>query len=844
MKTRTKQWLFYLVAFCLPVLFFLLLSSLKNIYPWGEFSIYVDDMEIQYHDFFCFYKDVLSGKNSIEYSFYKSLGGSPIAILGYYFLSPVNLLLVFFKKSQIQLFAYIAILVKLGLCGLFSGIYIYKRFTISRKICLALSVAYAFTQYSVGQSSNIMWLDGMYMLPLIMLGIYIYVNENKPTLFYVTNALSIVFCWYTGYMNCLFAVIYYFVERALSEETFDFFDQIKKTLRFLWLELLSVLLSCALFLPVLLGQTGGRGFDKGVLKFATNGKFLDILNGFLIGSVFPSKKITLFCTVFVLLFFFSYWFSRKNPKKEKITVAFFFAIMLASLFFCPLENIWCGFKFVGSYAYRFAYLVFMVVIFISALYFKNLSEDKKIYWDRPILYGALLFIAILLFADWNGNFDQKRLWGQIFLIALYVVLIYFLTHINGCWSISIQKAVSVSATLVLIFAFGSEVLYNAEKVVGNKYSFSAKQNIDYTEEQQELIHQIQKDTGFYRVEQTTRRKNSKFYANESMAYGYRSLETYTSSYDQINSNILIALGYTSADFPSFYGNPILPADSFLGVKYLLSQNDHFGYEATEISNKYTTVRQNKYALPLGFGVATDVLSEFSYDNSFEYINELYSKSLGEKVEVVKKLTAFHTRQQGNDVFYDFDTGNIPKDTVVYTCFTNENIAAQMTLNGNAVSPYNKQAWGYWNNIVCLGSSNNIITVGLQDVNLSADQINAEFYYLDLAVFKSAINTLKNRPVRFTKFSDGEIFADYTSENAGQILLTVPIDKGWTLKVNGKKTELQSSDGKFIVVPIDAGHNTIELTFSARGKIAGATLTIVSVVLFCFTIRKKRKEKGV
>lgn len=42
-----------------------------------------------------------------------------------------------------------------------------------------LSVSYGLCQYSIAQSCNLMWLDGVYMLPLILLGVYHMVCEKQ-----------------------------------------------------------------------------------------------------------------------------------------------------------------------------------------------------------------------------------------------------------------------------------------------------------------------------------------------------------------------------------------------------------------------------------------------------------------------------------------------------------------------------------------------------------------------------------------------------------------------------------------------------------------------------------------
>jgi uncharacterized membrane protein YfhO len=100
-KSQTK---IIVISGMLTFLTLMLLFWIKGLAPFGTKSLAVMDANIQYLDFFAYYKDVLTGKNSIGYSFGKMLGGSNIAVFSYYLASPFNLLLFFKKNSQIHTF--------------------------------------------------------------------------------------------------------------------------------------------------------------------------------------------------------------------------------------------------------------------------------------------------------------------------------------------------------------------------------------------------------------------------------------------------------------------------------------------------------------------------------------------------------------------------------------------------------------------------------------------------------------------------------------------------------------------------------------------------------------------
>ena len=102
-------------------------------------------------------------------------------------------------------------------------------------------------------------------------------------------------------MNCLFAFLY-FIYRLICIEyeknnKIKISSIVKQIIKFGLLEILSVLGSAIIFLPVVLAQLNSRtGNQVNLFELDTNGSFLNIFRGFMIGSENPSETITLFCS--------------------------------------------------------------------------------------------------------------------------------------------------------------------------------------------------------------------------------------------------------------------------------------------------------------------------------------------------------------------------------------------------------------------------------------------------------------------------------------------------------------------------------------------------------------------
>ena len=107
--------------------------------PFGDGSLVVDDADIQYLDFFLYYKDVLEGRNSISYTFSKLLGGTSIALFSYYLASPLNLLVLFFEREQMTSFYDILVLLKILLATAAFSFFLQRRFQDSYSMGTPLS---------------------------------------------------------------------------------------------------------------------------------------------------------------------------------------------------------------------------------------------------------------------------------------------------------------------------------------------------------------------------------------------------------------------------------------------------------------------------------------------------------------------------------------------------------------------------------------------------------------------------------------------------------------------------------------------------------------------------------
>ncbi len=138
--------------------------------PFGDETILLRDSVGQYLDFISYFKTVLRGENDLFYTFSKALGGDLVSLASYYLLSPFNLLFIFSKNENIPLFYTAVVVLKLSACG---GAFYWaaQKREGAKYSHLLFSTAYALMSYNILYQWNIMWLDGVMILPLLGLGI-------------------------------------------------------------------------------------------------------------------------------------------------------------------------------------------------------------------------------------------------------------------------------------------------------------------------------------------------------------------------------------------------------------------------------------------------------------------------------------------------------------------------------------------------------------------------------------------------------------------------------------------------------------------------------------------------
>lgn len=841
-----------IISFLTTSIMLLLIFILKSFAPFGNNTLASSDAIIQYADFYEYFKDVLNGKNNIFYSFTTGLGQTNIANFSYYLSSPFNLLLIFFDKSNIFSFFNIVAIIKLSLSTTTMSYYLSNRFKkLNSHYIIILSLSYTFMTYNLQAIRNIQYLDGIYMLPLIFYFIYELINNNKHIGLSIVIALSIIFQWYIGLINILFSFFYLIIELSLYkiDNLLTLKNALNKIFLYFYSTFIGFLISQILFLPTFLALRAGRGSSLDINEFNFSFSNLNIIKSLLnysLGNDIYFNSISLFASSILIIAIIGIFIS--NIKKQKKILSILLIIFIILLFhWQPIVFSFNLFKRVSSYHFRYAYIGSFILIFISALFFENFNSIFKD--NKKIIISTIIYSTSILLLNFIFHcVSVLYLYLTILFLIIYTTLIYLDNKFQN-------KTINLFKIL-LIFVCIIELSFNFIEISINRYSTSNIQSYyDYYNDENKQINYIKEnDDTNYRISQTSYRfinGNNTFSSyNESMAQNYYGITQYTSGANKKSIELLAKMGYKNEnlDTISVVNTSILPVDSLLSVKYILSNRDIKGL--TKLDNNMQPLNKNmyinEYQFPFAFklnGAYQDMKESFlqanySADkNPFEYINSVYENLFGDNNKVFVPVNFEKTTDENDNTVYIINSKNIKGPIYAYLP-TADNDSFVINVNNKYNQDYNSFLSP---TVIDIPYKDNEDATLILSKSFKEQNILEYIYYVDLEKLKQLSNIANDNKVNDFNISNGHLSMKINSTGENDLFVSIPNSDGWNAYVNNEPTYIYNVADGLMAIPLMNGDNIVELVYTMPGQISGTILSIIGIFMLIIPIIIKKKK---
>ena len=846
MKTFFRNYWTYLISFIIPLVIMFGVYLSQGIYWNSDTSPLLGDGFHQYVIFDLNLRNILHGSDSLFYTFTSGLGLNFYALSSYYLGSFLSPLVYFFDVSSMPDAVYLSTLLKFGLIGLstfFSLSIIFKN--LPTPLRLSLSTSYALMSFTVSQVEIKTWLDVFILIPLILTGLHLLITEKKRILYFTSLSILFIQNYYFGYMTALFLVVWYFCQLSwnFKSRKYSFLD-------FFLTSLLAGLTSFIMTLPTLFDlRTHGEKLTA-ITKIKTDASwYLDLFAKQFIGA-FDTTKYGSIPMIFVGLLPFILtivFFTLKSIKFHvKLCYATLLLIIIASFYLEALDLFWQGMHAPNMFLHRYAWIFSTLLIYISAEVLNRFKDIKL--WNILFSITLLLsgYLATIYFKNHYSFLTKLNILLTLEFLVVYLLLLLAL----------IKKLISpkIFSILILIFTI-SEISFNASSQLNGitkEWGFASRSTYDKDIPSLEAILEYTKqqpDT-FTRTEKLQTQTG-----NDSMKFNYNGISQFSSVRNRSASTTLDKLGFKSSgtNLNLRYANNTIIADSLFGISYNISETypDKYGFHPSYQKDNLTLYK-NQFALPIAFATQSlykDVtFNDHTLDNQTQFLNQIaglneeYFYPINHHTDSGDNVVNLNgTDTEDATISYSIE---IPDNSQVYLSMTKLNFSndkkkqVDIIVNGEKKSFTTDNAFTFFN----LGYAEHKQTFDIQIKFPGNAQVSFEsptFYRLDTKKYTEAIRKIKENPVEVSSYKN-KVTVNYKVKNETSIFFTIPYDRGWSAYQNGKKIQIQQAQTGFMKIDVPEGEGNITLSFIPKGFIAGASCSLIAIIVFIFYDIQRKK----
>lgn len=830
--------------------FMAVLWIVSEIGPFGGNSLTMVDSLHQYLPFFSDYHDKLVNEGSLFYTWDIGMGSNLIDIIAYYMSCPLNFIIVLFDREHLYVAMCLLISVKIVLSGVTMASYLGWKCKNKNSIFIVpFAMAYALSNYVIGYSWNLMWMDCIMILPLIVQGFEQMTENGKNYKLYTLSMFYGLLCnYYICFMICVFLVI----EFLLTNHK-NIYKWAEDTLRFAGTSVLAAAMSSFLLIPAYIGLNTTASATRHFPASEWYGSIWDMIKQmFILTSPIKSQTfdggVNLYCGTFAILLIGVYLLNTKIRWYDKVRNVIVLTFLLISFNNTLLNYIWHGFHDQYGIPNRFSFLFIFVLL--------TMGYEAVYNTDRSQLPGVVAGIAaafgFLVAADKNVQFENNVLTITWVLFAVYgaVLIAYSLAKGSGRLVLSI----------ILMIVCMTETVFGAAK----GYESNGVVNIpDYYGEAKSLQAAIDsvKTPGFsYRTELT----NTKV-VDESIYYNMQGVSLFGSTVSNDLVNAMHGLGfYTGANEFLFDGaNPV--SSSILGIRYVFRRpEEYMSYDMNYVDTiEGVDVYQNDKALSLGFMV-NDGLKDWTSDasNMFESINSFVELSTGvvgtfsqlypDVTGSSNDITITHTGDFSEYYALSDITPGILSFSLKFN-ITDEQDDLYIIPNCNGITKIR---------IYVNGEEQNYERLQYQTYHVGhlsrGTEVEVEYYFsggvpdntsarltvatLNADAYNQAYNRLAATQMKVGEFEDGYVKGHISPSEDGLMFTSIPYDSGWTAYVDGKKTDIQTVAGAFIALDLKAGDHVVEFKYFPRGLKTGIVFTFVGWMIMALLMNAESLKK--
>ncbi len=249
--------------------------------------------------------------------------------------------------------------------------------------------------------------------------------------------------------------------------------------------------------------------------------------------------------------------------------------------------------------------------------------------------------------------------------------------------------------------------------------------------------------------------------------------------------------------------------------------------------------KNQYTLPLGFLIPDTLENKWSHRTNNPFAVQNSFADLAANVSPIFSQASYKIKGNTVDIYPEHDSY-----LYIYVSSDGEDFAATFTDGSGSTFREPETYTGIRNRyIIDLGRCPAGSHIAFSATG--KDSIHANVYSLNVNNFKTLHQTLSERGLEITEWKETRIKGTITAESDMLLLTSILYEKGWSVKIDGKKVPVQAFKDALVSVPVTAGTHEIVFSYSPYGLNVGLLISAVSLAaligIIVWKIQKKKRK---
>ena len=526
-------------------------------------------------------------------------------------------------------------------------------------------------------------------------------------------------------------------------------------------------------------------------------------------------------------------FTYRKWKEKYIHIACFFVIMI------PV------FQYVlnGGLYIRGKVLIPMLPLlcYLIALYLEK-QRKGEISFGR----GILPFIVTIIIL-WEGREPGKITEISCLLLAdagimLLCGLLFYRKH---------HEKIFLFVSIGMLLIYGT-IMNGWFSQRTERDFFNQVTDTNYSQITKEIL---EKEKGFYRMEQAGTRKTdaanlNRVWSGEQYSSSIYS-STYNEEYQKFRKEIFqIEQPYRNIFMQARAQNPIF--QKLMGIKYIVSQENIPGYK--EIKEN---IYENSEVYPVAY-VTSQYLSEEDYNTlEFPYNQTAFldfavvknrsscagwKEQLQSKIQEVDIGFQYKEIDSRQSVTKEFIIPKAQKGDLFLLQFDVENQDTSKDVSVDVEGIRNKLTEK--NHIYYNENETFTYAVTLEEgqtqIQIKFGKGTYEIKHLKSYIWKNHAEESKNQTLCQSKFlldkrvtKGNKISGKIERKEAGMLITSIPFDENFTIYIDGKKTIPEKVNTSFLGVNVENGIHDIEMIYHSPGLKTGKIISVFGLLLYFF-----------